>query len=312
MAGATGAGDDFEVGRTNASEERSLLVAINGDPDGYQTDFVLDVSIAGNQVLTKNPDGVDAIHATGTVSLPTGGAIGTIPEGNGVVGRGLNGLVGYVHAAPRDRNDERNVHAGALGVGGSAAPGLFGRGVIGVLGYADGVPRDPTWEGADTAAVAGDGGNAGIGLRGTGGNGGVKGESAQSVGVQGISQLSPGVNGTSTEGIGVIGTSLRGPGVHGTSSEDNGGVFESRNAAQLFLIPTVVAPLKPPSPITPLAINVTPDEGPPSLPRRGRGGQLMAVRDKQSGACSLWFCVKDGPPARWTQVLLGNELDGTG
>ena len=101
-SGADEGGDDFVVGRTNKSEDRTLLVAINGDPDGYQTDFVLDVSIEGGSVLTKSPSGVDAVHATGTVSLPTGGAIGTIPEGNGVVARGLNGVAGYVHAAPRD------------------------------------------------------------------------------------------------------------------------------------------------------------------------------------------------------------------
>jgi hypothetical protein len=308
MAGATEAGEDFEVGRTNKSEERSLLVAINGDPDGYQTDFVLDVSIEGNQVLTKNPDGVDAIHATGTVKLPTGGAIGTIPEGNGVVGRGLNGLVGYVHAAPRDRNVERDVHAGGLGVGDSASPGLFGRGVNGVVGYEDGVPRDVTWEGADPTGVIGNGGNAGFGVRGKGGNGGVKGESANSSGVQGISELSPGVAGTSTEGIGVLGTSQRGPGVFGISSEDNGGVFESKRSAQVFLIPNDIGPLNSPFPITPEAINVS-DKG-PGFPKRARGGELMAVRDKQ-GACTLWFCVKDGPPARWAQVLLGHEFDGT-
>ncbi len=135
MAGATEAGDDFSVGRTNKSEERSLLVAINGDPDGYQTDFVLDVSTEGNKVLTKNADGVDAIHATGTVSFATGGAIGTIPEGNGIVARGLNGVAGYAHAAPRDKNIERDVHAGVLGVGGSGSPGVLGRGVNGVIGY---------------------------------------------------------------------------------------------------------------------------------------------------------------------------------
>jgi hypothetical protein len=87
MSGAEEAGDDFSVGRTNSSEERSLLIAINGDPDGYQTDYVLTVASANNKLLTKNPDGVDAIHAVGTEALPTGGAIGTIPEGNGLVPR---------------------------------------------------------------------------------------------------------------------------------------------------------------------------------------------------------------------------------
>ena len=66
MAGASEAGDDFEVGRTNESEERSILVAIPGDPDGYQSDFVLSVSTADDAILTESGDGVDGIHATGT------------------------------------------------------------------------------------------------------------------------------------------------------------------------------------------------------------------------------------------------------
>jgi hypothetical protein len=206
-------GDDFSVGRTNKGEERSLLVAINGDPDGYQTDFVLDVSTEGNKVLTKNPDGVDAIHATGTVSFATGGAIGTIPEGNGIVARGLNGVAGYAHAAPRDKNIERDVHAGVLAVGGSGSPGVLGRGVNGVIGYENGAARDLTWEGKDISGVIGNGGRAGTGVRGIGGNGGVMGESTNSTGVAGTSTLSPGVSGSSSSGVGVSGTSDTGPGV---------------------------------------------------------------------------------------------------
>jgi hypothetical protein len=308
MAGATEAGDDFEVGRTNKSEERSLLVATNGDPNGYQTDFVLDVSVEGNRIVTKNPDGVDAIHATGTMSF------GTIPEGNGVVGRGLNGMVGYVHSAPRDRNAERDVHVGAFGAGGSASPGLFGRGVNGVVGYEDSAPRNPTWEGADPTGVIGNGGNAGFGVRGIGGNGGVKGESVNSAGVQGISQLSPGLAGRSAEGIGVVGASDRGPGVFGSSSQDNGGVFQSNRSAQIFLIPNDIGQLNSAFPVTPQAINVA-DRG-PALPRHGRGGEVMAMKvmamKDNRGACTLWFCVADGPPARWAQVLLGPAFDGTG
>jgi hypothetical protein len=308
MAGATEAGDDFSVGRTNKSEERSLLIAINGDPDGYQTDFVLDVSIEGDRVLRKIADGVDAIHARGTISFPTGGAIGTMPEGNGIVSIGLNGVAGYVHAAPRDKNIERNARAGVLGVGGSGSPGVFGRGVNGVIGYENGAARDLTWEGKDIAGVLGNGGLAGTGVRGIGGNGGVMGESTNSTGVAGTSTLSPGVSGSSNSGIGVSGTSDTGPGISGSSSKDNGGVFSSKSAAQLFLIPNPIGPMNSAFSITPQAINVQ-DRG-PEFPKNAKGGQLMAVKDKQ-GACTLWFCVKDGPPARWAQVLVGQEFDGT-
>lgn len=41
--GADDAGDDMVVGRTNESEKRTLLIAIDGDPNGYQDDFVLHV-----------------------------------------------------------------------------------------------------------------------------------------------------------------------------------------------------------------------------------------------------------------------------
>jgi len=308
MSGASEAGEDLEVGRTNKSEERTLLVATNGDPDGYQTDFVLDVSIENNKVLTKNPSGVDAIHATGTESLPTGGAIGTIPEGNGVVARGLNGVVGYVHAATRDRPAELDVHAGVHGIGDSTSEGVYGRGRNGVVGYETGAARDPAWEFSDPCGVAGNGGVAGIGVRGTGGNGGIEGRSQNGFGVDGHSETSPGVSGTSTFGIGVLGAADDGDGVMGTSRRGNGGVFESRRSAQLFLIPNDIGPTNSSLPMTPSAINVS-DRGVP-LPARGRGGELMAVRDNQ-GTCSLWFCVQDGPPAMWAQVLTGHAFPGT-
>ena len=118
-SGANNSGDDMVVGRTNRSEIRTILVAQNGDnaPDGYADDFVLDVSTVGDQVLPTNSRGVDAIHAKGTIAFPTGGEIGTIPAANGVVGQGLNGIVGYVHPATRDKGTEQDSHAGVLGMG---------------------------------------------------------------------------------------------------------------------------------------------------------------------------------------------------
>jgi hypothetical protein len=306
VAGASGAGDDFEVGRTNESEERSLLVAINGDPDGYQADFVLAVSVAGNAILTKSWSGVDAIHATGTEELPTGGAIGTIPEGNGVVARGLNGVVGYVHAAPRDRNDERAVHAGVLGVGTTASPGVFGRGANGVVGYSDGAARDIAWEAAEASGVCGQA--LGVGVRGKGDSGGVLGESSSSAGVTGASDLGPGVDGRSNDGIGVLGQAGRGDGVTGISDEGIGGVFESRRSAQAWLLPREIDDLGPASVVTPTAF--LSKEGSLPLPKAGRRGQLLMVADASDHA-SLWLCISDGPPARWAQILTGPALPGT-
>ena len=131
------------------------------------------VSSENNKLLRPVAEGVDAIHAIGTEALATGGFIGTIPEGNGVVGRGLNGLVGYVHAAATDNAEERDVHAGVLGEGGDASPGLFGRGSNGVVGYTASLPRDSTFETADSTGVVGLA--RGVGVRGKGDDGGVQG-----------------------------------------------------------------------------------------------------------------------------------------
>ena len=102
--GADEAGEDMTVGRTNKSEERTILVATGAAPNGYADDFVLSVSIQNDAVLTSTPGrGVDAIHAKGTLPSPTGGAMGTIPAGNGIIAQGINGVAGYVHATSRNR-----------------------------------------------------------------------------------------------------------------------------------------------------------------------------------------------------------------
>ena len=67
--GADEAGEDMTVGRTNKSEERTLLIA-KGAPNGYADDFVLSVSSENDTLLTSTPGrGVDAIHAKGTLPL---------------------------------------------------------------------------------------------------------------------------------------------------------------------------------------------------------------------------------------------------
>lgn len=67
-------GDDVVVGRTNTSEDRTLLLAINGEnaPGGYGEDFVLNVATDRDKVLVSNPRGVDGIHTKGTFSFRTG------------------------------------------------------------------------------------------------------------------------------------------------------------------------------------------------------------------------------------------------
>ena len=88
------------TGRWNYS--RTELRADQGEnaPKRYEADFVLRVSTDDDKVIVNNPYGVDGIHTKGTVAFPTGGFIGTIPAGNGIVAQGINGG-GRVGAAPR-------------------------------------------------------------------------------------------------------------------------------------------------------------------------------------------------------------------
>ena len=89
-SGADNSGDDMVVGRTNRSEERTILVAQNGDnaPDGYAEDFVLSVSTVGDKVLPTNSHGVDAIHAKGTVAFPTGVRLAPYRRPTGLLAKG--------------------------------------------------------------------------------------------------------------------------------------------------------------------------------------------------------------------------------
>ena len=67
-SGADSAGDDMVVGRTNESEERTILVA---KPIlEYDADFVLYVGIEGGWSSTKSHQGIDAIQATGAIPEP--------------------------------------------------------------------------------------------------------------------------------------------------------------------------------------------------------------------------------------------------
>jgi hypothetical protein len=295
--GADTSGDEMVVGRTNESENRTLLVAKNGDdaPGGYDDDFVLQVSTENDHVLRSVPEGVDALHANGTKDVPG------FPAGNGAVATGLNGLVGYVHAASRDKAQEGDVQAGVLGQGSASNPGLFGRGVTGVVGYEQATGRNQAWELGEQAGVAGRGPT---GVSGFGDNAGVHGTSHNAGdGVRGETDLGSGVNGASSSGAGVQGNSTDGPGVTGRSVTDRGGVFESHRSAQLRLFPQDMGATNPPGPVTGTAIPA--QEAGPALPHDGKGGDLAVLRDP-TGMCTLWFCVGEfPPPAMWAQVLLG-------
>jgi hypothetical protein len=309
MSGATGSNEDMVVGRTNSSEERTILQAKNGEdaPNGYDSDFVLHVGIDGDRVLRPVAAGVDAISAKGTVEFATGGAIGTYPAGNGVYGVGLNGVVGYVHGERRNKDVERGARAGVFGAGGTSA-GVFGHGARGVLGYSKDTTRDTAWEAEHASGVSGRSDE--IGVRGKGGDGGVQGASEKSFGVEGVG--TPGVRGISQDGIGLYGESKSGPAVQASSEKESGGVFQSKKAGQVWLVPkTVPVPDVPAVDVTPQAYAYNPGKQNP-LSKFGRPGELVALVDSD-GHATLWFCVTntaDGG-SRWAQVLLGDDFEGT-
>ena len=283
--GADEAGDYLTAGRTNQTEARTRLVGTNGDTAGYQEGYVLDVASENDRLVVLSGDGVDAIHAKGTVEFATGGLVGTIPAGNGVVGRGLNGLVGYVHSAARDTGRERSVHSGVYGIGDGASSGLFGQGLNGVVGYERTTPRDTNYELQERAGVFGRGE---IGVSGDGANGpGVHGR-----GTPGVRGEAPGIGpGVLAEGeTGVIAEGRDGPGVHARSLSDRAGIFETRGAiAQVWLIP-LSSKIKDPG----------------QLPK-SEAGELLVLKERNERGleiASLWFCTVGGPAgqAGWAKL----------
>jgi hypothetical protein len=280
--GADEAGEDMTVGRTNKSEERTILVATGAAPNGYADDFVLSVSIENDAVLTSTPGrGVDAIHAKGTLPSPTGGAMGTIPAGNGIIAQGINGVAGYVHATSRNRPLENSVGAGLLGVGSAASPGVFGTGQNGVVGIEQTTARDFAFEAAQKAGVLGRGET---GVSGDGANGpGVFGRGLP--GVQGQSSGGPGVLGEGQTGV--FATGDRGAGVHARSKEEQAAILESSKMAQLWLIPLRI-------------------KDPAALTKSNAGELLSTVWPDERGTeiTNLWFCTRGGDPsqATWTKL----------
>jgi len=280
--GADEAGEDMTVGRTNKSEERTILVATGDAPNGYADDFVLSVSIENDGVFTFTPGrGVDAIHAKGTLPLPAGGAMGTIPPGNGIIAQGVNGVVGYIHAMTRNRLLENSVVAGVLGVGGGTSSGVFGTGRNGVVGIEQSTPRDLAFEAAQKAGVLGRGET---GVSGDGANGaGVFGRGVP--GVQGQSAGGPGVLAEGQTGVFASGDS--GAGVHARSKDEQAAILESSKVAQLWLIPLRI-------------------KDPTSLPRSKEGELLATIwpDERNTDITSLWFCKVGGDPTQASWVKL--------
>jgi hypothetical protein len=306
--GASSSGDDMVVGRTNESEERTILIATNGEnaPIGYEADFVLNVE-AAEELFTDH--GVDGVRAKAfTVDGPN-------PAGSGVVGRGLNGIVGYPHAVPRDKALEADAQAGVFGMGGTNAAGVFGRGQTGVfgrgqngvVGYEQTTERDNaarSFEGNEHAGVLGCGPTGVSGLSKVLG-GGSGGPGVHGVGTPGIrgdgTDGNPGVSGDGGDGggIGVLGQGHDGPAIFGISEGDHAGIFDSRLShdgkrieAQVSLIPiNSVDPANPGRRIS----------DPAQLTKADAGDLCVTITQDVSTnnrpIAALWFCTESAGPA---------------
>jgi hypothetical protein len=225
-------------------------------------------------------------HAAGLIAIGGGTGVNhdflpahplTETGGVGVYGQGAEQMVVDVPVL-----NETGASTGSMAPSGPLEPGA------GVLGRG-GVPIPP--EGPVAAGV--------IGLAG-------------GVPVRGIAETGDaGVFGRGPA-AGVRGQSADGGGVHGVADNDGrGGVFQSRRAAQVRLVPQKASEafLNPAS-VAPVEIPAG-REG-IQLSKDGQGGDLLAQMDGRK-QCALWFCVRgsDGTsPVQWAQVLLGTAFDG--
>jgi hypothetical protein len=236
------------------------------------------------------------------------------PAASGVIGVGLNGIVGYPHPVPRDRGLEREAQAGVFGAGGTVATGVFGRGRTGVVGYWKDTKRDTTLETLETTETAGVFGCGPTGVSGisssTVGRGpGVHGLGAPGVAGDGVEGL-PGVRGDGgpAGGIGVLGLGHDAQGVHGISEGDRGGIFESqlshdeaRIRAQMSLIP--IAANDP--------ANKSQKITDPSQLTRADAGDLCVtitqdVSTNRRPIAALWFCKETNGPGGvpvWVKIV---------
>jgi hypothetical protein len=123
--------------------------------------------------------------------------------------------------------------------------------------------------------------------------------------------------------VGVAGLAMTAPGIRGISEFDRGGVFQSSTGTDFFGRPAApIAQIR----LVPLRIQTQgnpqkdlnspmPDPSPPSLPRAGQVGDILAVASVNSdhvARCELWFCVRTHGPsgsAVWAQIALFDRGD---
>lgn len=246
----------------------------------------------------------NVVAGAGVVGLGVGGE-GTAEPSVGVIGKGGNSLPGGA-AAPgivglSSLASPISSHASDTGVYGEGGTGVSGQGTVGPGVRGSGGPilvgdADPEVLQAGVVGEAGEGrGPDGSFIHGTG--------------VIGLARDKSPLTFAETGETGVYGTGQTG--VKGVGTVGRGGVFRSEHAAQVQLIPSQGTRIVEQAAFIP-TIATDPGRSGPSLPRAGRGGDLMTVADDQ-GECTIWFCNRVGTPerpAKWSQILLGPSFDG--
>ena len=265
---------------------------------GSQAAFFIDPTVAPGAGVVGQGGRQDANgntlrlpHAAGVIALGGGEGLPLPPlMDTGSVGawaQGANAEMQMVHPS-----DETGTIPGPDVPSGPLAPGagVFGRGGVPIP------PRGPVAAGVIGLA----GGTAPIPDISETGNTGVYG--AGPTGVFGHGPI--GVRGQGDSGAGVEG--------YGSAKDSRGGQFESTRAAQVWLVPHETREPSPPTANVAATALVTKGErGTITLPKDGRGGDLLTLMDDKR-QCTLWFCVQGSGsgPAQWAQVLLGPAFAG--
>jgi peptidoglycan hydrolase-like protein with peptidoglycan-binding domain len=214
-----------------------------------------------------------------------GGIAGVCGQGRfskfGVLGTAFGERIGVVGASVVNTNDLFNVNVPPASFNLDSLGAGSGTGVLGKSGSGLGVHGI---SGSNTGVLGTS--DAGVGVHGiSGSNTGVLGNSATGIGTQGTSDSSTGIFGTSRSGFGI----------HGLSDGGPGGVFESKNAAQVRLLPTTMAS--------------------PEGRVGGGGGELLATSDTGASGETvfrLWFCTRAGneASAAWELVAGSRPFPG--
>lgn len=238
-------------------------------------------------------------HGAGIVGL-AGGSKKPVPplEETGSVGVYGQGAEAEMRTVPDGTGTGQNIDVGPMAPG----PGVLGRGGVpiprdrnkvaaGVIGLAGDTPIPPISKTGDIGVY----GQGPTGVSGEGTNYGVKGKGTTGVFADGSST---GVYGYCANHIGVQAETESGLGVFGLASDTGrGGAFQSRQSAQLWLVPQ----------------RRRTDRELPRLPKDGRCGDIICTLGEDD-KCSLWFCVQgevEGvTPARWARFQLGTPIDG--